>query len=194
MTPDARPLAFRGEMAGISSTVIWGGKAMVRLTINGRSIDVDVNPSTPLLWAIREQVGNERVILGLAPTSLHRRYSEKSLQISPGQSPSPSFWPPLATSESPRGPLRTNVIRVSGSQRATSSPGPISASSGIRIVGFYESCRTVANRRHRPHARRGCGSTSFASSRTLGTPAHTRRPPPMPRYFSTWLPAVRQVC
>jgi isoquinoline 1-oxidoreductase alpha subunit len=30
---------------------------MVRLTINGSSIDVDVNPSTPLLWAIREQVG-----------------------------------------------------------------------------------------------------------------------------------------
>ena len=30
---------------------------MARLTINGRSIDVDVNPSTPLLWAIREQVG-----------------------------------------------------------------------------------------------------------------------------------------
>ena len=30
---------------------------MVHLTINGSSIDVDVNPSTPLLWAIREQVG-----------------------------------------------------------------------------------------------------------------------------------------
>ena len=30
---------------------------MVRLTINGSSIDVDVNPGTPLLWAIREQVG-----------------------------------------------------------------------------------------------------------------------------------------
>ena len=30
---------------------------MVRLTINGSSIDVEVNPSTPLLWAIREQVG-----------------------------------------------------------------------------------------------------------------------------------------
>jgi isoquinoline 1-oxidoreductase alpha subunit len=30
---------------------------MVRMTINGRSMDVDVNPSTPLLWAIREQVG-----------------------------------------------------------------------------------------------------------------------------------------
>jgi isoquinoline 1-oxidoreductase subunit alpha len=44
-------------MADISSTVIRGGKAMVRLTINGSSIDVDVHPSTPLLWAIREQVG-----------------------------------------------------------------------------------------------------------------------------------------
>jgi isoquinoline 1-oxidoreductase subunit alpha len=30
---------------------------MVRLTINGSSIDVNVDPSTPLLWAIREQVG-----------------------------------------------------------------------------------------------------------------------------------------
>ena len=30
---------------------------MVRLTINDSAIDVDVNPSTPLLWAIREQVG-----------------------------------------------------------------------------------------------------------------------------------------
>ena len=30
---------------------------MMRLTINGSSIDVDDNPSTPLLWAIREQVG-----------------------------------------------------------------------------------------------------------------------------------------
>ena len=30
---------------------------MMRLTINGSSIDVNVDPSTPLLWAIREQVG-----------------------------------------------------------------------------------------------------------------------------------------
>jgi isoquinoline 1-oxidoreductase alpha subunit len=30
---------------------------MARLTINGRSIEVNVDPSTPLLWAIREQVG-----------------------------------------------------------------------------------------------------------------------------------------
>jgi isoquinoline 1-oxidoreductase alpha subunit len=30
---------------------------MERLTINGKTIDVDVDPSTPLLWAIREQAG-----------------------------------------------------------------------------------------------------------------------------------------
>jgi isoquinoline 1-oxidoreductase subunit alpha len=31
--------------------------AMARLTVNGRTIEVNVDPSTPLLWAIREQVG-----------------------------------------------------------------------------------------------------------------------------------------
>jgi isoquinoline 1-oxidoreductase alpha subunit len=30
---------------------------MVRLSINGKNYDVDVDSSTPLLWAIREQVG-----------------------------------------------------------------------------------------------------------------------------------------
>jgi isoquinoline 1-oxidoreductase alpha subunit len=30
---------------------------MVRLTINGKTTEVDVDPNTPLLWAIREQVG-----------------------------------------------------------------------------------------------------------------------------------------
>ena len=30
---------------------------MARLTINGKSIEVNVNPSTPLLWVIREQAG-----------------------------------------------------------------------------------------------------------------------------------------
>jgi isoquinoline 1-oxidoreductase alpha subunit len=30
---------------------------MARLTINGKTTEVDVDPSTPLLWAIREQVG-----------------------------------------------------------------------------------------------------------------------------------------
>jgi isoquinoline 1-oxidoreductase alpha subunit len=30
---------------------------MSRLTINGKTLDVDVDPATPLLWAIREQIG-----------------------------------------------------------------------------------------------------------------------------------------
>jgi isoquinoline 1-oxidoreductase alpha subunit len=30
---------------------------MARLTINGKTVDVQVEPDTPLLWAIREQVG-----------------------------------------------------------------------------------------------------------------------------------------
>lgn len=33
------------------------GIAMANLTINGKSIDVDVEPDTPLLWAIRENIG-----------------------------------------------------------------------------------------------------------------------------------------
>jgi len=30
---------------------------MARLTVNGKSQDIDVDPDTPLLWAIRENVG-----------------------------------------------------------------------------------------------------------------------------------------
>ena len=30
---------------------------MVRLTVNGKALDIDVEPNTPLLWAIRENVG-----------------------------------------------------------------------------------------------------------------------------------------
>jgi isoquinoline 1-oxidoreductase alpha subunit len=30
---------------------------MARLTVNGKPVEVNVTPSTPLLWAIREQVG-----------------------------------------------------------------------------------------------------------------------------------------
>jgi isoquinoline 1-oxidoreductase alpha subunit len=33
------------------------GKAMANLTINGKTINVDVEDDTPLLWAIRENVG-----------------------------------------------------------------------------------------------------------------------------------------
>src|ERR1700747_570016 len=34
-----------------------GGLAMARLNVNGKAHDIDVDPSTPLLWAIRENVG-----------------------------------------------------------------------------------------------------------------------------------------
>jgi isoquinoline 1-oxidoreductase alpha subunit len=44
-------------MADSSGTQLWEGDAMARLTINGKALEVKVNPSTPLLWAIREQVG-----------------------------------------------------------------------------------------------------------------------------------------
>ncbi|MBI2316949.1 MAG: 2Fe-2S iron-sulfur cluster binding domain-containing protein, partial [Betaproteobacteria bacterium] len=30
---------------------------MIRLTINGKTHEVDAEPDTPLLWVIREQVG-----------------------------------------------------------------------------------------------------------------------------------------
>lgn len=30
---------------------------MAKLNVNGQAVDVEVDPSTPLLWAIREQVG-----------------------------------------------------------------------------------------------------------------------------------------
>jgi len=30
---------------------------MIRLNINGKSLNLDVDPNTPLLWAIREQAG-----------------------------------------------------------------------------------------------------------------------------------------
>lgn len=30
---------------------------MVRLTVNGRAHDIDVDPETPLLWVLREQLG-----------------------------------------------------------------------------------------------------------------------------------------
>ena len=30
---------------------------MARLTINGKAVNVDVDPNTPLLWVLREQIG-----------------------------------------------------------------------------------------------------------------------------------------
>jgi isoquinoline 1-oxidoreductase subunit alpha len=30
---------------------------MARLTINGSTVDIDVEPETPLLWVVRENIG-----------------------------------------------------------------------------------------------------------------------------------------
>lgn len=30
---------------------------MARLTVNGKAVNVDVDPNTPLLWVLREQIG-----------------------------------------------------------------------------------------------------------------------------------------
>src|ERR1700730_7199254 len=45
------------------------GIAMANLTINGKSFDVDVEPDTPLLWAIRENIGltGTKYGCGIAP-------------------------------------------------------------------------------------------------------------------------------
>ena len=52
------PLSRGTRVAHRVSNPLGGG--MVRLTINGKSHEVDVHPSTPLLWVIREQVGPDR--------------------------------------------------------------------------------------------------------------------------------------
>jgi isoquinoline 1-oxidoreductase alpha subunit len=41
----------------LSERIEAAGIAMAQLKINGRTADIDVEPDTPLLWAIRENVG-----------------------------------------------------------------------------------------------------------------------------------------
>src|SRR5262249_47312690 len=47
----------RAHLRHSARTFPTGGPAMISLTINGKTHDVDVDPDTPLLWAIRENVG-----------------------------------------------------------------------------------------------------------------------------------------
>jgi isoquinoline 1-oxidoreductase alpha subunit len=37
--------------------ITYGGYTMIRLTVNNKTYQVDADPTTPLLWAIREQIG-----------------------------------------------------------------------------------------------------------------------------------------
>src|SRR5215467_8998207 len=55
---------FRAVRSGLCSGPTAGnfnqkplGATMIRLTVNGKGYDLDVDPDTPLLWAIRENVG-----------------------------------------------------------------------------------------------------------------------------------------
>ena len=48
---------FRDSIAFEEGFKTIKGTEMANLTINGKTIDVDVEPDTPLLWAIRENVG-----------------------------------------------------------------------------------------------------------------------------------------
>src|SRR6266705_1212472 len=46
-----------GSLRGDTESRISGGLRMARLNVNGKAYDVDVGPDTPLLWAIRENIG-----------------------------------------------------------------------------------------------------------------------------------------
>jgi isoquinoline 1-oxidoreductase alpha subunit len=51
---------FRFSMSPKVLSMDWTnkkGNAMANLTINGKAFNVDVEPDTPLLWAIRENIG-----------------------------------------------------------------------------------------------------------------------------------------
>jgi len=53
-------LEIPGQIRRDVQSMDWAkirGFAMANLTINGKSINIDVEPDTPLLWAIRENVG-----------------------------------------------------------------------------------------------------------------------------------------
>ena len=52
----ARPVG-RHPAHDPSPSATYGRMRMAHLTVNGQSHDIDVDPSTPLLWVLREQVG-----------------------------------------------------------------------------------------------------------------------------------------
>ena len=50
-----RPMGHR--RAHSNKLAIYGRLRMARFSVNGQSHNIDVDPSTPLLWVLREQVG-----------------------------------------------------------------------------------------------------------------------------------------
>src|SRR5713101_6093040 len=49
--PGTSDRRFRGGRVGL------GARAMARLTVNGKSHDIDVEPEMPLLWVLRDELG-----------------------------------------------------------------------------------------------------------------------------------------
>src|SRR6201996_804706 len=47
----------RAPSGGDTARRFWEIKGMIVLTINGQRHEVDVEPETPLLWVIRDEVG-----------------------------------------------------------------------------------------------------------------------------------------
>src|SRR5712691_1409248 len=56
---DLKRSKFRSKIPMKPQSVDWAnqGIAMANLTINGKAFNLDVEPDTPLLWAIRENAG-----------------------------------------------------------------------------------------------------------------------------------------
>jgi isoquinoline 1-oxidoreductase subunit alpha len=48
---------YSGHENSVLRSVDEGEQLMARLNVNGKTYDVDVGPDTPLLWAIRENIG-----------------------------------------------------------------------------------------------------------------------------------------
>ena len=53
----ADPWGHRRAHGHSNKLAIYGRLRMARFSVNGQSHNIDVDPSTPLLWVLREQVG-----------------------------------------------------------------------------------------------------------------------------------------
>ena len=125
-------LAFRLTFDPASFTRSSGGlgsKFMIRLMVNGQSYDVDVEPDTPLLWAIRENVGltGTKYGCGIAQCGSCTVHIDGEAQRSCRLPPS-RMWP---ARRSPR---------LKGSRGNHQSPGAISLDrSGHPQCGYCQS-------------------------------------------------------
>src|SRR6516165_8955724 len=45
------------QSSSLQSTILWEISKMAALSINGQTHQVDVDPNTPLLWALRDTIG-----------------------------------------------------------------------------------------------------------------------------------------